>query len=783
MHSMNETIANRYRLECPLGAGSHAETYLATDLALGRKVAIKILRPEYSSNPDDISKFKHEARTAASVTHRNVVPIFDIGTANGHTYLVMEWVRGTTLKDQIRAQRWMDLNVALALTDQLLAGLEAIHNAGIIHRDIKPQNILVTPEGIVKLADFGVARSANEPTAGDSYMAIGTAAYMAPEQATGREATPAADIYATGVILYEMLTGYLPFSGDDPLQVINQHVEAPVLPPKRLNPNIPSEYEQVILQSLAKDPSERFSSGHAMRRALADASYSVALGRASAAARPTAPNPIPIPKPPQSRLAWLAASAVLMFTMLVGTSVIATHDFSPPNFAATLRPDVSPQVAKEMDSSPPVPEEMSGLSEVDSFSEPSTELETKPEEVPEHPAPSEPQPSPEAEQVEVAESVETSEEGQSTEQVVQAPEPTPVPQPEEHQVQESDDGSDEEQSGEDQNNEDRDDASRSGEDDEHASSDDSDSNNEQDHPESDRDENQDQGSAASNSSGDENAEQNRNDAEGAADEDEVDESPGTLGETVASYIPTDEVADKKQPVSEKSQSNTTVSTNVAGEAKSEVKKPVSQPVSQATDTVTDKVEKQNEEDENSSEGESTKVEEATKGEGAKTKSIDALTTALSHKSAEISNTASATTDDDEDDEADEDDPSSKTKSKTNSSESDDSNDDESASEDESEEQSEAEDNDENEDKKDKKKKSGKTAQESSVTGNKSGNSDSVAISNASKPKSSSQSSSTISKPGNSSSTTAIGAAGSSAGKHNSSGKPQGHNQGSSGSGN
>jgi len=266
--TLPHTLAGRYRLTARIGEGSFAETFLATDTSLGRQVAVKVLREQYASDVRVAARFEREARAAASVTHPNVVDVYDYGRDGNTLYIVMEWVDGTDLKDYIRRRAPLPVPEATRLIREILQGLGAIHRAGIIHRDVKSQNVLIAQSGTAKLTDFGIARGALDTGLTDTGMALGTAAYMAPEQASGQQLTPAADIYAAGVILFEMLTGRLPFPGDNPVQVMFQHVNDPPPRPSTLNPDIPPGLELVVLRALAKDPRDRFQSAAEMEAAL-----------------------------------------------------------------------------------------------------------------------------------------------------------------------------------------------------------------------------------------------------------------------------------------------------------------------------------------------------------------------------------------------------------------------------------------------------------------------------------------------------------------------------------
>ncbi|MGH9173562.1 MAG: protein kinase domain-containing protein, partial [Vicinamibacterales bacterium] len=263
------TLAGRYEIREAIGEGNFSVTYRATDRVLGRDVAVKVLREQYVQHAGFASRFENEARAAALISHPNVIQVFDYGREDDATYIVMQFVPGATLKDYIRENAPLRIGESVDFTRQILEGLAAIHDAGIIHRDIKPQNVLMADHGQLKLTDFGIARLGTAATGlTESGTALGTAAYMAPEQASGQEIGHGADLYAVGVVLYEMLTGQLPFPGDNPVQVMYRHVNEMPPPPRSLNPDIPVTIEAFVMRALAKEPPDRYPSARAMRDAL-----------------------------------------------------------------------------------------------------------------------------------------------------------------------------------------------------------------------------------------------------------------------------------------------------------------------------------------------------------------------------------------------------------------------------------------------------------------------------------------------------------------------------------
>ena len=265
-----EVLADRYQIERELGAGAAAVTVAAHDRRLGRRVAIKILKPESDVDQEFSRRFTREARAAAAINHPNVVSVFDVGQEGELLYLVMQFVDGTDLKRVIEQHGALPWRRAVAIARDVLAGLAPIHASGIVHRDIKPQNVLIGRDGEVKVTDFGVAHMERDAALTTAGTTVGTASYMAPEQAQGRTPTPAADVYAVGVMLYEMVTGKLPFNEVTSIATMLAHIqqEAPApVAPSGMEP-IPGGVIDVIRQAMAKDPASRFRSAQAMRTAL-----------------------------------------------------------------------------------------------------------------------------------------------------------------------------------------------------------------------------------------------------------------------------------------------------------------------------------------------------------------------------------------------------------------------------------------------------------------------------------------------------------------------------------
>jgi len=254
-------IDGRYVLGESLGSGGMGEVYLAHDGVLERNVALKVLRSQYVGDEEFAERFRREARSAASLSHPNIVQVYDRGeTEDGTSYIAMEYVPGGTLQEQIGRRAPFRDREAAGVGAQIADALEAAHERGVIHRDIKPQNVLVTALGNLKVTDFGIARAASSVTSSASGAIFGTAGYISPEQALGEPVGPASDLYSLGVILYEMLTGELPFTADNSIAVCMKHVNEPPLPPKILNPDIPDGMNALVLMLLAKHPTDRYGS-------------------------------------------------------------------------------------------------------------------------------------------------------------------------------------------------------------------------------------------------------------------------------------------------------------------------------------------------------------------------------------------------------------------------------------------------------------------------------------------------------------------------------------------
>ena len=369
--SIHQIIAERYQILAPIGEGGMALVFLARDLRTGHDVAIKFLRPEYKENPDFLSRFQREANAASKMSHHNIVNLLDVGTTE-NPYIVIEYVNGKTLKDIIRDSKSLPEDVVVQIAIRILSALQHAHQAGIIHRDIKPQNILVNQKGYIKVSDFGIARmvgtkTATIPDADKSVM--GTVHYFSPEQAQGETATASSDLYSVGVVLYEMLTGKMPFDGETPVAIALQHVQAKPRPLREINPEISPSVEAVVMKALEKSPVNRYFTALEMAQAL-----KIALQ--SPEKENTLDTPVlPIqkeqaPKPKRRRRRGRETAAIVL-TALVVLSLLAWGTIAIVNsvVSSTRAPDLidleedaairearkaglSPQIARQPSSEP-----------------------------------------------------------------------------------------------------------------------------------------------------------------------------------------------------------------------------------------------------------------------------------------------------------------------------------------------------------------------------------------------------------------------------------------------
>ncbi len=374
-------LGNRYRIVGPVGEGGMATVYRAVDTKLGRTVAIKALHPEYARDTPFLQRFKQEAEFAASLgAHPNIVDIYDVEPDGDIPYMVMAYVEGKTLKDLIQEKRRFAVPEAFAIGQQVASALDFAHKRGLVHRDVKPQNILVTPDGVAKVTDFGIARSVTTTQLTRTGMVIGTVHYFSPEQAQGKPLGPQSDIYSLGIILYEMLTGHLPFDAENAIGVAMQHLHSQPPNPWDYNPDIPARAVATVLRALEKNPEERYRDAEEMAAALGaqesppgpaagttmvqpivtpPAEATSMYAPVQKVAGPTTPPP---PVPPRrttaaerpeaggpGRAVWVSLITLLLAVIIaaaayfVGTQLVGGAANGSPTVTATPRPTRTPK--------------------------------------------------------------------------------------------------------------------------------------------------------------------------------------------------------------------------------------------------------------------------------------------------------------------------------------------------------------------------------------------------------------------------------------------------------
>ncbi|WP_128382254.1 serine/threonine-protein kinase [Streptomyces cavernae] len=364
-------VADRYQLNKPLGRGAIGEVWHATDHVLNRPVAVKLLLtgPEGQAADADAERFRREGRTAARLNHPNVVSVYDFGSHQGRLYLVMELVEGRTLAEELTRRTVLEPEEAVAIGAQVAAGLSAAHRQQVIHRDIKPGNIMLTADGTVKITDFGIARFADAiaSTLTTPGKIAGSAAYLAPERAVGRTAQPPSDVYSLGCVLYEALTGRLVFPGTTALAMVRQQVDATPVPPTELRPEIPRPLADCVLTMLAKDPAQRPTAdqaaawfGEAGQRPESTDAPPENDSTTTLAALPSLAEPSATGdrghwargrRLPPKVLLGLAGAALLAGTVAVSTSLDSDDSAPAPPPAATTRTSSAPAPSTE----PPTP--------------------------------------------------------------------------------------------------------------------------------------------------------------------------------------------------------------------------------------------------------------------------------------------------------------------------------------------------------------------------------------------------------------------------------------------
>jgi serine/threonine-protein kinase len=293
----------RYRIMRRIGSGGMADVYLAEDQELGRNVAIKILNDRHAGDEQFVERFRREAKNAAGLSHPNIVSIYDRGEAEGTYYIAMEHIDGRSVKELILTRGPAPIHITIEYGRQILSALRFAHRRGLVHRDIKPHNVLDDGEGRVKVTDFGIARvGASQMTEAGSI--VGTAQYLSPEQARGAPVDARSDLYSLGIVLYELLTGKVPFTGDSPVEIAMKHLNELPKPPSSLRPEIPRDLDLVILRALAKDPDERYASAEEMDADLARIEQGLSVSTRTAEAETrimTAPTNVVRPAAPPTR--------------------------------------------------------------------------------------------------------------------------------------------------------------------------------------------------------------------------------------------------------------------------------------------------------------------------------------------------------------------------------------------------------------------------------------------------------------------------------------------------
>jgi len=293
MATVARVLANRYELRTEIGRGGMADVYVALDRLLNRRVAVKVLSPAFAADPAFVERFRREAQAAASLNHPNIVAVYDWGRDGDTSFIVMEYVNGQTLREVLQRYHTLPPSEAARVAGDIAAALEFAHRNGVVHRDVKPGNVLITPEGGVKVADFGIARAESSDTLTKTGSVLGTATYFSPEQAQGHPLDGRSDVYSLGVVLYEMVTGVAPFTGDSPVSVAYKHVREEPIPPSRIAPEVPGALDRIILTAMAKDVALRYESAEHLRADL----LRFERGRALRGGPRPVPAVAPVPAP------------------------------------------------------------------------------------------------------------------------------------------------------------------------------------------------------------------------------------------------------------------------------------------------------------------------------------------------------------------------------------------------------------------------------------------------------------------------------------------------------
>ncbi len=364
-------LADRYVLDELIAAGGMGEVHRARDERLGRQVAVKVLARGLTDSPESIERFRREALASAGLAHPNIARVYDYDVEDGRHFIVMEYVAGPSLERLIRDRGRLSPTDAAAITMQVCAALAAAHRAGIVHRDIKPGNVLICPDGTVKVTDFGIAKALGAATLTDAGTVLGTAAYLPPEVGRGGSAGPASDLYSLGIVLYQMLTGQVPFTGETPVAVAMRHIAEDVPPPSTLVPGLPPILDAVVARSTMTLPQDRYPSAEAMADALRYGNTRTAPDTTEAMTQPMPLVPVePLPTvamgpkattPPTAALEPTAAMPSLEPTaaMVAATPTVepvptlAMAQRVPTHPLQVARPEAQPETQPEV--APPAP--------------------------------------------------------------------------------------------------------------------------------------------------------------------------------------------------------------------------------------------------------------------------------------------------------------------------------------------------------------------------------------------------------------------------------------------